>query len=136
MTDFFTMPGGTANLPDSSRSAMSYVQPPGTTTSKPDDGAVVRFNTIDWEARAKAAADGAEGLREVVDALANVASQNHFGDLVEGIEVHNRLHALVATWRSALRTQEACLRSLAESCSAAGASLTGADKASADGLSA
>lgn len=134
MTDFFIMPGGVVNPPDSSRSTMSYAQPPGNTVPKPDDGGIVRFNTVDWEARAKVAADGAEGLREAVDALADVASHNHFGDLVEGIEVHNRLHALVATWKSTLRTQEASLRSLAEDCSSAGASLSGGDEANANGF--
>lgn len=134
MTDFFTMPGGTANLPDSSRSAMSYVQPPGTTTSKPDDGAVVRFNTIDWEARAKAASDGAEGLREAIRVLHHVSSDNQFGDLVEGVEVANRLANLLANWKSQLTAQAETLDALAEQCTAAGQRLRGADSAAASSI--
>ena len=127
MTDFFTMPGGTANLPDSSRSAMSYVQPPGTTTSKPDDGAMVRFNTIDWEARAKAAADGAEGLREAMDALREAGAVNYFGNLVEGDEVYARLRRLVNSWRQILQKQAESLLTLETNCRSASAALSNAD---------
>lgn len=138
MTDFFTMPGGVvnlqsedgiANLGGTERSSMAYVQPPSNTK---DDGGTVRFNTIDWERRAKVAADGAAGLEEAVAALADVAAQNQFGDLVEGIEVHNRLNALVTAWKSTLRTQEVSLRSLAQRCKEAEASLSGGDSSSAD----
>ena len=134
MTDFFTMPGGTANLPDSSRSAMSYVQPPGTTTSKPDDGAVVRFNTIDWEARAKAASDGAEGLREVASALPQIASNNYFGDTVEGTEVYRRLTQLLANWAGDLSAQASQLDALSAQCQSADIALSGADQVSATNL--
>lgn len=127
MTDFFTMPGGTANLPDSSRSAMSYVQPPGTTTSKPDDGAVVRFNTIDWEARAKAAADGAEGLMKAAESLRRVGTHNYFGDLVEGREVFDRLVSLMNSAHSALTDQVGVLRRLEVQCKSAGERIDRAD---------
>ena len=136
MTDFFIMPGGVVNPPDSSRSTMSYAQPPGNTVPKPDDGGIVRFNTVDWEARAKVAADGAEGLRAALAALADIDSSNQFGDLVEGIEVHNRLNALVDTWRRDLKSQIDSLTSLSTKCSSAGARLDREDSLNAYGFTA
>ena len=94
MTDFFTMPGGVvnlqsedgiANLGGTERNSMAYVQPPSNTK---DDGGTVRFNTIDWERRAKVAADGAAGLDGAVATLRSVASNNYFGDFEEGREVY------------------------------------------------
>lgn len=134
MTDFFTMPGGVVNLPDSPRSTMSYAQPPGNTAPKPDDGGIVRFNTVDWEARAKVAVDGAEGLREAIRILHRVSSDNQFGDLVEGEEVANRLANLLANWKSQLTVQGETLDALAQQCTAAGQGLLGADSAAASNI--
>ena len=140
MTDFFTMPGGVVNLQSedgitnlggTERSSMAYVQPPGKTK---DDGGTVRFNTIDWERRAKVAADGVAGLEEALARIESVGKANHFGDLVEGREVHARLSALVESWRKILRQQVGDLTSLKEACMAAGTSLTDADSSTADGL--
>ncbi|GAB39022.1 MULTISPECIES: hypothetical protein [Gordonia] len=140
MTDFFTMPGGVvnlqsedgiANLDGKERSSMTYVQPPGNTT---DDGGTVRFNTIDWERRAKVAADGAAGLEEALAQLKSVARTNHFGELVEGREVHARLTALVGSWRTTLQEQIGDLTSLAQACRSAGAELADADSSTADGM--
>ncbi len=127
MTDFFTMPGGVVNPPDSARSTMSYAQPPDNTVPKPDDGGIVRFNTVDWEARAKVAADGAEGLREALKQLQSVADSNYFGDLVEGVEVYERLVSLMATARIEFASHAAKLQELSKLCIAANADLNGAD---------
>ncbi len=142
MTDFFTMPGGVVNLQSedgitnlggTERSSMAYVQPPGNTK---DDGGTVRFNTIDWERRAKVAADGAAGLQEAIRMLHRVSSDNKFGDLVEGIEVANRLANLLTTWRGNLEAQWQSLESLATRCTAASEELGAADSHSADDLKA
>ena len=137
MTDFFTMPGGVvnlqsedgiANLGGTERSSMAYVQPPGNTK---DDGGTVRFNTIDWERRAKVAADGAAGLRAVVATLPLIASSNYFGDMVEGQEVYRRLTSLLDTWSNRLVNQAKKLDTLAAQCNSAGASLSGEDRSAA-----
>lgn len=133
MTDFFTMPGGVvnlqsedgiANLDGKERSSMTYVQPPGNTT---DDGGTVRFNTIDWERRAKVAADGAAGLEEAIASLVSVAKHNYFGDLVEGKEVYDRLLQLVRTTRERLSHSADELQGLAEKCVDANTDLHDAD---------
>lgn len=141
MTDFFTMPGGVvnlqsedgiANLDGKERSSMTYVQPPGNTT---DDGGTVRFNTIDWERRAKVAADARTQIDIALESLKEVASTNHFGDLVEGIEVHARLRALIATWQGSLRQQGIQLLALETQCRSASDRLTEGDSSSAKGFS-
>ena len=140
MTDFFTMPGGVvnlqsedgiANLGGTERSSMAYVQPPSNTK---DDGGTVRFNTIDWERRAKVAADGAAGLEEAIRILRRVSSDNKFGEFVEGIEVANRLANLLTTWKGNLEAQRRSLESLATRCSSASEQLGTADSHSADDL--
>ncbi|GAB34525.1 hypothetical protein [Gordonia otitidis] len=131
MTDFFTMPGGVVNPPDSSRSTMSYAQPPGNTAPKPDDGGIVRFNTVDWEARAKVAADGAEGLREAADQLLEVGRNNYFGDLVEGDEVYRRLLRLMSSARTQFSDAAEALATLSTACVASGETLNAADQNSA-----
>ncbi|WP_461665958.1 hypothetical protein [Gordonia sputi] len=133
MTDFFTMPGGVvnlqsedgiANLGGTERSSMAYVQPPSNTK---DDGGTVRFNTIDWERRAKVAADGAAGLEEAARHLRKVGTSNYFGDLVEGIEVFNRLVTLITSAHSTLTESVDSLSVLAQECKSAGGSLAEAD---------
>ena len=140
MTDFFTMPGGVvnlqsedgiANLGGTERNSMAYVQPPSNTK---DDGGTVRFNTIDWERRAKVAAEDVAGLWEASNKLERVATSNHFGDLVEGLEVHARLRALVDSWRNSLQEQIDDLASLANGCREAGSALDDADTSTAEGL--
>ena len=142
MTDFFTMPGGVvnlqsedgiANLGGTERSSMAYVQPPGNTK---DDGGTVRFNTIDWERRAKVAADGVAGLEAALRALTSIDSANQFGDLVEGQEVNNRLNALIDSWRATLRAQIYTLYSLRAKCLSAGEGLGLKDSLNADELKA
>lgn len=142
MTDFFTMPGGVvnlqsedgiANLGGTERSSMAYVQPPG---SARDDGGTVRFNTIDWERRAKVAADGVAGLEEALAALTDIDSANQFGDFVEGREVNNRLNALIEKWRATLGEQIDTLHSLSTKCLSAGAGLSLEDSLNADELKA
>ncbi|MGW0453235.1 hypothetical protein [Gordonia sputi] len=134
MTDFFTMPGGVvnlqsedgiANLGGTERSSMAYVQPPSNTK---DDGGTVRFNTIDWERRAKVAADGAAGLAEAVSHLRSVATRNYFGDLVEGIEVYNRLVTVIDAARSNLTDHAQTLDTLARQCRSASTVLEAADR--------
>ncbi|OBA57707.1 hypothetical protein [Gordonia sp. 852002-10350_SCH5691597] len=141
MTDFFTMPGGVvnlqsedgiANLGGTERSSMAYVQPPSNTK---DDGGTVRFNTIDWERRAKVAADARTQIDIALESLKEVASTNHFGDLVEGIEVHARLRALIATWQGSLRQQGIQLLALETQCRSASDRLTEGDSSSAKGFS-
>ena len=141
MTDFFTMPGGVvnlqsedgiANLDGKERSSMTYVQPPGNTT---DDGGTVRFNNIDWERRAKVAADARADIDSALESLKDVASVNYFGDLVEGIEVHNRLSALVLSWQDSLRQQANQLLTLEASCRSAKDLLTEGDSTVAQNIS-
>ncbi|KNA90928.1 hypothetical protein [Gordonia jacobaea] len=136
MTDFFTMPGGVvnlqsedgiANLGGTERSSMAYVQPPGNTK---DDGGTVRFNTIDWERRAKVAAEGVAGLEAAARHLRKVGTSNYFGDLVEGIEVFNRLVALVTSAHSTLTENVDSLSVLARECKSAGEGLAEADLSS------
>ena len=141
MTDFFTMPGGVvnlqsedgiANLGGTERSSMAYVQPPGNTK---DDGGTVRFNTIDWERRAKVAAEGVAGLEEAIESLISVARHNYFGDLVEGKEVYNRLVQLIRTTRECLSNSAGELQILAEKSAQANTDLHDADIQSSSDLS-
>ena len=115
---------GIANLGGTERSSMSYVQPPGNAR---DDGGTVRFNTIDWERRAKVAADGAAGLEEAIESLVSVARHNYFGDLVEGKEVYNRLVQLMRTTREGLSNAADELQVLAEKSVQANTDLHDAD---------
>ena len=121
MTDFFTMPGGVVNL--QSEDGIANL------------GGTVRFNTIDWERRAKVAADARTQIDIALESLKEVASTNHFGDLVEGIEVHARLRALIATWQGSLRQQGIQLLALETQCRSASDRLTEGDSSSAKGFS-
>ena len=103
-------------------------------SSTDDDSGTVRFSTIDWERRAKAAADGVAGLEEELARVKSVGKANHFGELVEGREVQTRLSALVESWRKIVRQQVGDLTSLKEACKAAGTRLTDADSSTANGL--
>ena len=127
MTDFFTIPDRVREW------AWRRVvgRPPSNTN---DDSGTVRFNTIDWERRAKVAAEDVAGLREASNKLERVATSNHFGDLVEGLEVHARLRALVDSWRNSLQEQIDDLPSFAKGCREAGNALDDADASTTEGL--
>ncbi len=120
MTDFFTITGRVREW------AWCRVvgRPPSNTS---DDSGTVRFNTIDWERRAKVAADARADIDSALESLKNVASAKYFDDLFEGIEVHNRLRALIQSWQDSLRHQANQLLALQDGCRSAKNSWTYGD---------
>lgn len=59
--------------------------------------------------------------------LQSVADSNYFGDLVEGVEVYERLVSLMATARIEFASHAAKLQELSKLCIAANADLNSAD---------
>ena len=123
MTDFFTIPGRVREW------AWCRVvgRPPSNTNF---DSGTVRFNTIDWEPRAKVAADGAAGLEAARQLRKVGCASNYFGDLVEAIEVFNRLVALVTPAHSTLTENADSLSVLAREFKSAREGLAEADLSS------
>ena len=93
-------------------------------SSAKDDSGTVRFNTIDRDRPAKAA--GLEAARQ----LRKVGASNYFGDLVEAIEVFNRLVALVTPAHSTLTENADSLSVLAREFKSAREGLAEADLSS------
>ncbi|WP_267617360.1 hypothetical protein [Gordonia bronchialis] len=92
-----------------------------------DRGGVVRFSTVDWEGRARAAEDAAVKLNEALKATARVLPNNYFGDCVEGRELYSRSRTALDTWRDSLTRQRDELVALAAQCRAAATELVSAD---------
>lgn len=99
-----------------------------------DRGGVVRFSTVDWEGRARAAEDAAVKLRETIKTLNTVLRNNYFGDCVEGREMYSRAKAAVDSWRESLQGQRAELMALAAQCRTAASELESADVDGAHGI--
>lgn len=92
-----------------------------------DPGGVVRFSTVDWEARARVAEEGAVKLEAVTSALSLALPNNYFGDCVEGREMYSRARAAIDSWIESLQQQRAELTALAAQCRIAASSLDSAD---------
>lgn len=99
-----------------------------------DPGGVVRFTTVDWEARARVAEESAVKLEEVLKTLNFALPNNYFGDCVEGREMYARATAAIDSWRESLRRQHDALKSLAIQCRTAGIELDTADRDGAQGI--
>lgn len=99
-----------------------------------DRGGVVRFTTVDWEARAWAAEDAAAKLAGAIESLAIVLPNNYFGDCVEGRAMYVRAKAAVDSWRESLKGHRAELDALAAQCRTAASELESADVDGANGI--
>lgn len=82
-------------------------------TQRSEAGGVLRFSTVDWEERARVAENGAERLQGVIDSLRGVRDVNHFGDCVEGHNMHARVSAAITAWRLEVTRQREQLIQLA-----------------------
>lgn len=92
-----------------------------------DPGGVVRFTTVDWEARARVAEEAAAKLQEAINALSYAVRSNYFGDCVEGREMYARARSAIDQWRESLRSHRDESNALAAQCRTAASELDLAD---------
>ncbi|MED5802572.1 hypothetical protein VX037_16200 [Gordonia sp. Z-3] len=88
-----------------------------------------------WEARAKAAEDAAEKLRDCLNTVSQIAAANYFGrDCQEGGFLRDRLRSSItsdAGWAAAIDLQISELMKLAQKCAEAAETLESQDRSSA-----
>ncbi|UAK37241.1 hypothetical protein K8O93_19115 [Gordonia bronchialis] len=92
-----------------------------------DPGGVVRFSTVDWEARARVAEESAAKLEDVIDTLGFALPNNYFGDCVEGRQMYARARTAIDSWLGSLRQHCDDLTALAAQCRKAASQLDSAD---------
>lgn len=129
MTEYFVQPGTRVPL------GAESTTPPDTSVPRGNpelgDGGVVQVIDAEWKRRAGVARDLAAELAEALDALNEVAIQNHYGQVEEGDNFFTRVGEFLKNLTEQMSADIAKIQNVATACDEAHSELTLTDSKSA-----